>query len=110
MWSGYLEQAVVTSTSYSDDLEPKGVTDWSVRDPFTFPSFPPLVEFQGSVIRFTMKHMPMWLNKSVLAKMLMNRPQLSIEDKGTVKPLKQPSLNRKQAVFSLPKTSPPSAV
>ncbi|KAG0017038.1 hypothetical protein BGZ81_010939 [Podila clonocystis] len=64
---------------------------------------------QGALVRYTMKHMPTWLNKITMGKMVVNRPQLSFlpraEDKGTIKALKQPSLLHKTAYPSA-KTSP----
>lgn len=60
-----------------------------------------------------MKNMPAWLNKITMGKMVVNRPQLSflpkVEDKGTVKALKQPSLLRKPS-FPLPDKGTPVAI
>ncbi|KAF9425974.1 hypothetical protein BGZ94_007066, partial [Podila epigama] len=51
----------------------------------------------GALVRFSMAHMPAWLNKMAMAKLIVNRPQLCFlpmsEDKGTVKALRQPSLH-----------------
>ncbi|KAG0030244.1 hypothetical protein BGZ82_007516 [Podila clonocystis] len=73
----------------------------------------PYSSFQGAFIRFTTKHMPVWLNRMALCEMVQNHPQLSFlpraEDKGTIKALNQPSLNRKPA-FPLPDKVAPAAV
>ncbi|KAG0332010.1 hypothetical protein BG000_010412 [Podila horticola] len=67
----------------------------------------------GAFVRYTMKNMPAWLNKITMGKMVVNRPQLSflpkVEDKGTVKALKQPSLLRKPS-FPLPDKGTPVAI
>ncbi|KAF8949793.1 hypothetical protein BGZ52_004740, partial [Haplosporangium bisporale] len=67
---------------------------------------------QGAIVRYTMKHMPAWLNKITLSKMVESRPQLSFlpraEDNGTIKAMYQPSLHRKPA-FSLPDNATPAA-
>ncbi|KAI9235735.1 MAG: hypothetical protein BYD32DRAFT_420537 [Podila humilis] len=68
---------------------------------------------QGAIVRYTMKHMPAWLNKITLSKMVESRPQLSFlpraEDNGTIKAMYQPSLHRKPA-FSFPDNATPAVV
>ncbi|KAF9316722.1 hypothetical protein BG003_001633 [Podila horticola] len=53
---------------------------------------------QGAMIRYAMMHMPPWLNKIAMAKLVVARPQANFlpraEDKGTVKAKHQPSLYR----------------
>lgn len=50
------------------------------------------------MIRYAMMHMPPWLNKIAMAKLVVARPQANFlpraEDKGTVKAKHQPSLYR----------------
>ncbi|KAG0346663.1 hypothetical protein BG005_000616 [Podila minutissima] len=50
----------------------------------------------GAIARFASKNMPVWLHRIAIAKMAANRPQVSflplVEDKGSVKPIPQPSL------------------
>ncbi|KAF8929686.1 hypothetical protein BGZ52_001925 [Haplosporangium bisporale] len=64
---------------------------------------------QGALIRYSMMHMPPWLNKIAMAKLIVNRPQVNFlpraEDKGTVKANHQPSLHRK-VTFPLPIAAP----
>lgn len=51
---------------------------------------------KARLIRFVAKHMPQWLNTKILTRTLSNRSQVSFlplaEDKGTIRPLYQPSL------------------
>ncbi|KAF9126825.1 hypothetical protein BGW39_006329 [Mortierella sp. 14UC] len=53
--------------------------------------------FMGKVVRFCTKHLPIWLQRQAMIKMAVNRPQIAFlprsEDKGSVKPAAQPSLN-----------------
>ncbi|KAF9379885.1 hypothetical protein CPB97_008697 [Podila verticillata] len=50
----------------------------------------------GAIARFASKNMPVWLHRIAIAKMAANRPQVAflplVEDKGSVKPIPQPSL------------------
>ncbi|KAG0325425.1 hypothetical protein BG004_003224 [Podila humilis] len=57
----------------------------------------------GATIRFVQRHMPNWLLKSILSKMVVCRPQVSflplVEDTGTVPRLAQPSLEKTLPIF-----------
>jgi len=50
----------------------------------------------GAIARFASRNMPVWLHRIAIAKMAANRPQIAflplVEDKGSVKPIPQPSL------------------
>ncbi|KAG0285515.1 hypothetical protein BGZ96_010254 [Linnemannia gamsii] len=50
---------------------------------------------KARLIRFVAKHMPQWVNTKILTRTLSNRSQVSFlppaEDKGTIRPLHQPS-------------------
>ncbi|KAG0326531.1 hypothetical protein BG000_001342 [Podila horticola] len=67
----------------------------------------------GALVRYSMKHMPQWLNMIAMAKLIQVRPQVNFlpraEDKGTVKAKYRPSLHRK-VTFAAPPTVAPAAV
>ncbi|KFH67155.1 hypothetical protein MVEG_07678 [Podila verticillata NRRL 6337] len=60
---------------------------------------------QGAMIRYSMMRMPPWLNKTVMAKLIVNRPQVNFlpraEDKGTVMARYRPSLHRPPKVVAV---------